>query len=530
MKNICTLIILLLIYTQASAQLTINGQKNYGGNSNDALKVIVLTEDGGVLLAGTSSSDSSGTKTENARGYSYSDYWIVKLDKNRVKQWDKTYGGASGDVLTCAQQTTDGGYILGGYSFSGESADKIGYNRGAVDYWVVKTDSLGNMQWNKTIGGNDYDYLYSLYQTKDGGYMLSGYSYTDLSVDKTAPSNGAIDIWLVKLDEAGNITWNRSVGGNQDEYNAPMVPTNDGGFIVGTSTGSKISGDKTQPGRGYWIIKFDSLYNIQWDKVIGSKGGDELMVIQQTSDNGYILGGYSNGGKAQDKTDTSRGDFDFWIVKLDAAHNIEWDKTIGGNGLDYLYALIETSDKGFLLGGYTRSGISGEKSEDNIGPWYYGDYWVVKTDKQGTIEWDKTLGSFTHDWLYDLKEIEKNKYIVGGSGAAPGSVTFGFDDYYMVVLTHKKNNSITSIQQENILLRQQEPITSWQVYPNPAKAIVYIQSPGTHSFSLINSFGKTMLNTVISDKGSINTTTFSPGIYYLRNNNTGEVKKILMER
>ncbi len=202
----------------------------------------------------------NGDKTEGGRG-GY-DYWVVKIDANGVKQWDKRFGGTNDDYLYSLQQTTDGGYILGGESYSGNNGDRTEVNYGLTDYWLVKIDANGVKQWDKSFGGSDYDGLRSLHQTTDGGYILGGYSISDISGDKTQSSRGSDDFWIVKIDINGIKQWNARFGGDRSEAIFSLEQTTDGGYILGGYSSSDIGGDKTQKNWGtslysydYWVVK-----------------------------------------------------------------------------------------------------------------------------------------------------------------------------------------------------------------------------------------------------------------------------------
>ncbi|MBK9320965.1 MAG: hypothetical protein IPM91_20670 [Bacteroidetes bacterium] len=140
------------------------------------------------------------------------DYWIVKIDSFGNIQWQNTIGGNDNDQLSTLQQTIDGGYILGGSSLSGISGDKTEVGYGGWDYWIVKIDSTGSIQWQNSMGGSDYDYLRSIQQTSDGGFILGGYSASNISGDKAENCLGVFDYWIVKIDSLGNIQWENTIG------------------------------------------------------------------------------------------------------------------------------------------------------------------------------------------------------------------------------------------------------------------------------------------------------------------------------
>lgn len=350
------------------------------------------------------------------------------------------------DVLYSVQQIADGGYILGGYSNSTNTGDKIEVGNGYYDYWVIKLDSTGSVIWQNTIGGNYDDYLFDIIQTIDGGFLLGGFSASNLSGDKTEGYLGGNDFWIIKLDSLGNIEWQNTIGGSYtDQFS--MEQTLDGGYILGGSSKSGISADKTEAcigGFDYWILKIDITGNIEWQHTFGGNLDDELTSIQQTTDNGYILGGYSLSGLSGDKTEASIGGFDYWIVKLDSSGSIQWQQTIGGNLDDKLRSIKQNMDGGYILCGYSYSDASGDKTEASIGPFGYADYWIVKINVVGEIEWQHTIGGDMNDIAWDISQCFDGGYIVGGysfSGVSGDKTeeNQGNSDYWIVRLNEAGN-------------------------------------------------------------------------------------------
>jgi hypothetical protein len=237
-------------------------------------------------------------------------------------EWDNTIGGSGFDVLLSVLQTSDGGYLLGGYSDSGANGDKTENSQGGNDYWVVKLDASGAVQWDNTIGGSGNDILFSVLQTSDGGYLLGGRSTSPAGGDKTENSLGNFDYWVVKLDGSGGVQWDHTIGGSGDDLLFSVIQTSDGGYLLGGYSDSDANGDKTENSQGgsdYWVVKLDGSGAVQWDNTIGGSDVDELYSVIQTSDGGYLLGGYSDSGANGDKTESSQGETDYWVVKLDGS-------------------------------------------------------------------------------------------------------------------------------------------------------------------------------------------------------------------
>lgn len=308
------------------------------------------TNDGGYVLGGyTYLSDTTGDITEPDRGLE--DYWVVKVDSLGIKQWDKRYGGIHHDYLTVVRQTRDGGYIVGGFSNSGATGDKSQPSFGNYDYWLLKTDSLGSIQWDRVYGGSIGDELYGLRQTSDGGYIIGGFSDSGVSGSKTAVSYGAADFWVVKVDESGTQQWDRSYGGDDRDRIQALDLTKDGGFVFGGYTRSDSGGTKTQDTYGaydYWVVKTDSTGNQQWDTDVGGTDDEELHSLITTTDDGFMLFGLSASGIGGIKTEASQGELDYWMVKLDAQGLVQWDRTFGG--LDNDGALGDNWQFGSMVG------------------------------------------------------------------------------------------------------------------------------------------------------------------------------------
>ncbi|MBL0340070.1 MAG: T9SS type A sorting domain-containing protein [Bacteroidetes bacterium] len=413
----------------------IQWQNTIGGNNNDYFYSIAQTSDDGYIVAGASNTNISGDKTEMSAGLY--DFWIVKLDSMGVIQWQNTIGGSNEDFPSTVIQTSDGGYMIGGSSKSNISGDKTENSLGDNDYWIIKTDSAGIIQWQNTIGGSGDDQLYSLVQANDGGYLLGGYSYSNISGDKTENSLGASDYWVVKTDAAGNIEWQNTIGGNGQEQLRCIIKTNDGGYMLGGHSASNISGDKTETSiyDDFWIIKTDSLTNIQWQNTFVASGSDIFGSIVQTDNDGFILGGYSGSDIFGDKTENSNGYNDYWIIKTDPIGNIEWQNTIGGDGHDYLSCISGTDDGGYIAGGYSESLLSGDKTEQLIG---VSDYWIVKIlDKYNHIE-GSVFADLNTNNIQDPGELNIPYRKI--KQASSGRFTFtGTDGKYSLVVTDTGN-------------------------------------------------------------------------------------------
>ncbi|RDC65299.1 PQQ-binding-like beta-propeller repeat protein [Adhaeribacter pallidiroseus] len=334
-------------YNYRVLKLDTNGDlvwdKSYGGASSDQLEALVAAPDGGYLLGGTSNSTATGDKTDNPRGTAgQSDYWILKIDSNGTKEWDQTLGGAQADELADLISTPDGGYLLGGTSTSSNNAfnmyEKSEPLRGYRDYWVVKVDGQGKKEWDKTAGSYLPDLLSTIIVDAKGDYLLGGTSYSDIGGDKSEARKGLQDYWVIKLQDKTPLvttTWDMRYGGYGTDNLSSLIQTADGGYLSGGYTNSGATGDKSQPSQGkndYWIVKSDKKGQKEWDKRYGGYSDDYLNQVLQTPDGGYLLAGSSYSQQSGDKSQASRGDRDYWIVKTDKWGQKEWDQRYGGTG------------------------------------------------------------------------------------------------------------------------------------------------------------------------------------------------------
>ncbi|WP_231367674.1 T9SS type B sorting domain-containing protein [Gillisia sp. JM1] len=445
------LIILSILYSvHCQSQSNIVWQNTLGGSKNDALHHMITARNGNIILSGYSQSNISGDISENSRGII--DYWISEINKNDGKLiWQKTIGGSYFDLANSTIETSDGGYLIGGYSNSNISGEKSENSRGKDDYWVVKLDSQRNILWDRTYGGDDTDRLFSVLETNDGGYILVGESQSNISGEKSENSRGITDMWIVKINSLGDIEWQRTIGGSQRDSAKKIIKAHDGGYIIGGSSMSDISGEKTENSRSsflvadYWILKIDESGDIKWQKTIGGNNGDNLSSLKPTTNGNYIVGGTSGSNISSEKSENSVcNSVDAWVLKLDKNGNVLWQKTLGGDSTDWESYVSETNDNGFIVGISTSSNTSGNKSEDNPGE---RNFWLVKLNSEGTIEWDKTIGGTETDQLNSVLAASDGSYIFGGwstsnaSGDKSENTNGGWDQWIVKLQMNSINES-----------------------------------------------------------------------------------------
>lgn len=386
--------IFLLLIAPTSAEST-TWANTYGGTGIDVVYSMIKTLDGGFALAGVSNND----------------FWLLKVSASGNMEWSRTYGGPSSEVAYSLIQTSDRGYALAGETCS-FGAGGVSGPIPCSDYWLVKTDATGIMEWNKTYGGTLNDYANALIQTKDGGYALAGaYNSSDVSFGHIFESNYVFDeslFWLIKTDISGNMEWNQTYR-NRPYLNIAysLVGTSDGGYALVGSTANAY-----KPSYSYdavcWFLKTDSLGGVIWsqtyDKAKSIPGSPFTSTVARsliiTSDGGYALAGNSYSGI----------DSDFWLLKTNAEGNQVWNQRYAEVGLDKAYALAETPE-----GGYAFAGAKDLADEIISSIWvHHSVFCLVKTDASGSIEWKQTYAADGVNIPYAMVVTSDGGYALAG--------------------------------------------------------------------------------------------------------------------
>jgi hypothetical protein len=338
--------------------------------------------------------------------------------------WEKSYGGKHAEYLFDAQPTPDYGFILAGSSISGKTGNKEDQNKGDLDYWLWKMDEKGDLDWQKSFGGSGVDMLQSIRLTSDGGYILAGTSNSNKGLDKKEDTKGQDDFWIIKLDAKGNEIWQQTIGGSGQEKLQTICQTKDGGYVIGgTSASYKTRKDdkgvldafgKSEDTRGnldYWIVKLKKDGKIEWQKTLGGIYVDELKDLVVLPNGNILAGGYSNSPQSGDKTQDNFGLGDFWLVELSNQGQLVWQQTIGGEGDDNLFAIELTADGGFMVGGNSNSASSNMKSKASKNG---SDFWILKFDTEKKMQWETTYDYGNKDVLTSIVENKDGSFLIGG--------------------------------------------------------------------------------------------------------------------
>ncbi len=360
----------------------------YGGTYAEYFLEIQRTSDGGFIAVGYTASFSA----------TVNDIWVIKLDSSGNVEWQNRYGGSGDDRGVSIYQTVDGGYILAGYTNS--------FGAGMTDAIILKLDSSGAIQWQYVYGGVGTDIPQSIRQTSDNEYIMAGYT--------NSFGSGNYDFWVVKLTSTGGIRWSKTYGGSLSDNAYKVRQTADNGYIVAGHTNSFGSGNND-----IWILKLDYAGLVQWQKTYGGIGAENFYSIQETLDYGFIISGSTNSYGA--------GSTDAWILKLNSTGVVEWQKAYGGSQSDNAYSIVQTSDNGYIIGGATSSFGGGSS-----------DVWVMKLNSTGGAEWQKTYGGASADAAYDIKQTSDGDYVIGAR-----TNSFGAGNYDFWILKIFSNGSMT---------------------------------------------------------------------------------------
>ena len=358
MKKIYTSLVFILFFNVLNAQITF--QKTYGGTSVDVGNSVQQTTDGGYIITGLTESFGAGLY----------EVYAIKTDSIGDTLWTRTFGGFSSDQANSVRQTTDGGYIICGWTSS--------FGAGYEDIYLIKTDSVGASLWTKTIGSIFPDYGFDVQQTSDGGYIITGCTRIFPAVD--------YDVYLIKTDINGDTLWTKFFSGTCVDIGYSVQQTSDGGYII---TGETCSFGTT--GSVFYLIKTDTNGNLLWSKTFGINSGYGK-TVEETTDGGYIIAGYAYGGSS----------IDVYLIKTNPVGNILWVKTFDCTDNDRGYSVQQTTDGGFIISGQTGSSTITH------------DVYLIKTDANGDSLWTKTYGGALNDAGYSVQQTSDDGYIITG--------------------------------------------------------------------------------------------------------------------
>lgn len=388
---------------------SIEWQKSYGGTKLETASCIIQTNDSGYIMTGATLSNNGDVSGNH--GTDYGDVWVVKIDSIGKIQWQKCLGGSGEEYVYSIKQTKDGGYILAGGSMYSYNGDVSG-NHGEMDAWIIKLNASGNIEWQKSFGGSYGDAATCIRQTAEGGYIFAG-STTSNNGDVSGLHSNASDFWIVKITDTGIIEWQKCLGGSDAENANAIEITNDGGYII-TGPTSSNDGDVTSNhgSRDYWVVKVNATGVIQWQKCLGGSGEEISYSVKQCFDGGFIVAGQTY-QSADGDVSGNNGNSDYWIVKLYGNGNLQWQKCFGGTDFEEAHTIATTFDGGYIVGGSSLSKNGNATSNNGL-----FDYWLIQLNNTGNLVWQKSIGGSNFDEAFSIQQTKDTGYIVVGSSSS----------------------------------------------------------------------------------------------------------------
>ncbi|MET3730846.1 T9SS type A sorting domain-containing protein [Moheibacter stercoris] len=489
MKHIYFLIIL-FAFSDLFAQIQpeILWEKKIGGAHEEKANDIIQLADGNIIVVGFKLSDT------DVYGYS-SDFYIVKLNELGEQIWEKSFGGSMWDEVKSVVETLDGDILMAGFSYSNNG--NVLNNYGNSDAWIVRLNGNGDIVWSKNYGGSSIDTAQSIVSNLDGTYTILGTSFSsDIDLDN---NKGLMDYWVFSIDEMGEILWSKTYGGSQEDFATQLIKTQDNGYLLG---GYSHSIDHDVPNnwgeKDFWVVKITNTGEIQWSKNFGGSEWDELYGLCETESGNFGLSGYTYSSDG----DVSElyGDVDIWVVKLDAAGNMLWERNYGSSGTDEGYS-ISAIGENFLVAGMTVGDVIDYDITEGIGG---GDMWFFKLDANGDLICQKVLGDIYYDRANVIQSFIDDKFLVAGHfehenpTGQPEDINFDF----WVIYFADAEMSTEELNQKSI-----------SIYPNPVKNNLFF-SEELRDIEIYNSLGQKIRN---FEKGThINLSSLPKGTYLLK--------------
>jgi len=446
MKRLSTVLFILLFVTFSHAQQT--WQRTYGGTNDEYGQSVQQTADGGYIVTGGTYSFGAGN----------GDVWLVKTNASGDTLWTRTYGGTDWDEGYSVQQTSDGGYIVAGTTYS--------FGAGYEDVYLIKTNASGDTLWTRTYGGAVFDYGYSVRQTTDGGYIVAG---------STSSFGNGNQVYLIKTNALGDTLWTRNYGEAGDDYGRSVQQTTDGGYIVAGSTSS--FGNSYQ----VYLIKTNASGDTLWTKTYGGTSEDWGFSIQQTSDTGCVVAGWTTsfGNNSQ-----------IYLIKVNAFGDTLMTRTYGGLDWDQGFSVQQTSDRDYIVAG----------SSDSFGD--SSQVYLIKTNASGDTLWTRTCGGAGNDGASSVQQTSDGGYIIAGT-------TGSFGNGWQIYLIKTDANGNVGVE---VSPSHQSRVTGYGVFPNPFTSFASVPGHSSERFALYDISGRK----IGTYKGDRIGEGLAAGVYFLK--------------
>ena len=432
--------------------------------------------------------------------YGSRDGWVVKLNIDGQIEWQKNYGGSDSEFLRSIIETGSGNFVFVGYSQSDDF--DLTSNYGSFDMWLVKINETGDILWQRTFGGSGADVGVSILETNDLGFIIAGVT-TSSNGDLTS-NNGEQDIWITRHNELGELIWQKTYGGSFDEFVFELIEMEDGNFAIAGGTRSS-DGDVTSINGEIdaWILSIDPSGELIWERSIGGSLNENLTGIASTGDNGLIAVGYSQ--SSDDDIALNQGEDDFWVVRLNSVGDLLWESSFGGSSSEIAFEVLDALGDGFLISGYTFS-TDGDLSSNFGGR----DAWLIRIDDSGQLIWERSFGGSEDDSFVDIVQLEDGSLrVLGASNSDDGDVSghYGSGDFWLVELG------------QDILSFNDVSNAPFEIYPNPTNSMISIDFDKSRAYRnvfLTDANGRLLENlNMVSAKSQIDMSRYPSGVYLI---------------
>ena len=391
--------------------------KTFGGSGEDEALAIVKSIDNGYVIVGNTRSNDGDIVDKTTTD---EDFWVLKISETGAILWNRTFGGTNNDSATDISNTADGGYIISGGTRSDDGDITTG-NAGFIDYWILKLDANGEKQWGKTFGFLGEDVANQVFQTKDGGYFVTG--YFDFNGANGGGNDGRSqhaggEYWAIKMAPSGEYIWRRFFGGFNDDESYAAIETSDGGFLL-LGASESPDGDITDNNGGYdyWVVKIDANGTKLWTRSYGGSEIETGYAATTTNDGNFLLVGDTRSDDGD--VTLNHGNADLWVIKFSQGGNLIWNSSFGGAAFETAHSISPINNGNYVICGSTRSN-TGDVSFNNG----ENDAWVVIMDPDGNLLFEKTIGGSTFDFGDDaiLGHDGSSIFMVGSTESNDGDI------------------------------------------------------------------------------------------------------------
>jgi hypothetical protein len=494
-------------------------EKVFGGTANELPVMFTKTNGSEFIVTALSYSDSSGNKTTTKCNPVGSEGWVFKIDTGFNFIWQKRFANAQTRIYL-QSISNSANYFLTTISGGPPSCEKTDSTKGGADYWLIKIDDNGNKIWDKSIGGLGDESNSAIAELSTGEFLLYGFSKSlQIGGDKSVPNYGNINVWVVKIDSNGTKIWDRVYGGsNAEAFNLVVEPLPNGSFLLATATYSSSSGTISGTLHGVvnvWITLIDSAGNVVWDKMYGGNRTDIPTAIVQAEDGGFIIFSSTMSDQGFDISEPKKSIGDVWMLKIDSLGNKEWDRRFGAGpnsgGVGLNFSVAKAPGIGYWILGSANGNAANDLTDNGYGNY---DYWVLLIDSLGNKVWDKRFGGPGHDYGYILHVMPDSSVVLAGHswpGISSVKSEFGYGSADVWMLQFRYDPTITTVDEAALG-------KSATIYPNPTEDVLYVSGvDGDAEISIFNYLWQPAVHStrIMNDTG-LSIATLPAGVYLVR--------------